>query len=326
MKSLFILSLIVLSAFASTLKLEQQILKDLFQQWKQTHDKVYSTVHEEESRFRTFAENYLQILEFNAQEEGVTLGLNHFADLNTVEFGALHTGLIPNGNANAEVATFDVSNLADEVDWRTKGAVTPVKNQGQCGSCWAFSAVGAIEGSYFINNNKLVSFSEQNLVDCVTADQGCGGGLMQDAFDWTAQAGGIETEADYPYKARNQKCAFSKSKATKVNAGYKNVTVNADQLKAAVAQQPVSVAIQADQLVFQFYKGGVIKRFCGDKLDHGVLAVGYDSSKGTEAFIVKNSWGGMWGDKGYVHISTDGAANKGNGVCGILASAAFPTM
>jgi KDEL-tailed cysteine endopeptidase len=326
MKLLFILSLIVLSAFASNLRLEGQLIKDLFQQWKLTHDKVYSTDREEESRFKIFSENYIKILEFNAEQSDVVLGLNHLADLTLAEFSALYTGLIPKGNANAEVAHFDATNLADGVDWRTKGAVTPIKNQGQCGSCWAFSAVGALEGSYQINTGKLESFSEQQLVDCVTADQGCGGGWMIDAFDYTAKAGGIETEADYPYKATNQKCAFDQSKAVKVNSGFKNVTENsADQLKAAANVQPVSVAIQASALIFQFYRTGVIKRWCGAKLDHGVLVVGYDSSQGSEAFIVKNSWGVVWGKKGYVHISTDGTPNNGAGVCGILAAASIPT-
>jgi len=273
----------------------------------------------------TFAQNYLSIIEFNAQQDDVVLALNHLADLSKAEFKALHTGLLPIKNSNAEVAHFNTNNLADSVDWRTKGAVTPVKNQGQCGSCWAFSAVGALEGLYFQNTNKLVAFSEQNLVDCVTTDQGCGGGLMNDAFDYLATAGGIETEEDYPYKAKNQKCAFDKSKSVKVNSGFKNVTATSEGLKAAVAVQPVAVAIEADQLIFQFYKKGVIKRFCGANLDHGVLAVGYDSTQGSEAFIVKNSWGAIWGNKGYVHISTDGSANKGAGVCGILSAASVPT-
>jgi C1A family cysteine protease len=195
-----------------------------------------------------------------------------------------------------------------------------------CGSCWAFSAVGALEGFHFVNNGKLVAFSEQQLVDCVTADQGCQGGLMEDAFAYTAEVGGIETEEDYPYKGKDQKCSFNQDKAIKVNTGFKNITQSADQLKAALNNGPVSVAIQASGIMFQFYRTGVIKRMCGDKLDHGVLAVGYDSTKGTEAFIVKNSWGGVWGDKGYVRISTDEKANNGNGVCGILADPSFPTM
>jgi len=167
--------------------------------------------------------------------------------------------------------------------------------------------------------------SEQNLIDCVTADMGCDGGLMSDAFSYTAMAGGIDTEADYPYQGKNGNCSFDQTKAVNANSGYYNVTPKSlDQMKAAIVGQPVSVAIQANQLVFQFYAGGVISKLCGDKLDHGVLAVGYDMIKTTEAFIVKNSWGPSWGNSGYVYISTDASANKGNGVCGILSDASFP--
>jgi len=239
----------------------------------------------------------------------------------------MYTGYIPQPRNNAESTSFPVlSNLPDKVDWREKGAVTGVKNQGACGSCWAFSAIGALEGLYFIDHNELLSFSEQNFVDCVGGtSQGCNGGWMSDAFDYTASHG-VETEADYPYHARTQKCTFESSKAHKVNTRYANVTIqNADAMKTALVANPVSVAIQANQLVFQFYKTGVIKSLCGDKLDHGVLAVGYDTINGNEAFIVKNSWGAGWGQKGYVYISTDGSANHGNGVCGILADACYPT-
>jgi len=306
--------------------LQQQLMRDLFQQWKITHNKGYSAGMEEEHRFNVFSHNYLSILEFNNVQDDVQLALNHFADLSSEEFGAIYTGYTSRGQRAPEaVNTFTAKDLPATVDWRTQGAVTPVKNQGSCGSCWAFSTVGALEGFYFINNKNLVSFSEQNLVDCVTADQGCNGGLMSDAFEYTSQ-GGIETEADYPYKAVTGKCAFDSSKAIKTNGAYANVTVaNVDAMKTALVSQPVSVAIQANQLVFQFYAGGVIKKFCGDNLDHGVLAVGYDTIKGTEAFIVKNSWGASWGNSGYVYISTDGTANKGNGVCGILADASYPT-
>jgi len=147
---------------------------------------------------------------------------------------------------------------------------------------------------------------------------------MSDALEYTAEYG-IESESDYPYKAVDQKCAYDASKAYKTNKGYANVTVaDSPAMKAAIANQPVAVAIQANQLVFQFYAGGVIKKYCGDDLNHGVLAVGYDVIKGDEAFIVKNSWGGSWGNSGYVYISTDGTANNGNGVCGILADACVP--
>jgi xylem cysteine proteinase len=326
MKALVFISLILVAALATPL--HEQLIKDLYTQWKSTHKKAYTTEYENTVRFQIFSKNYLQILKFNKEQSDVVLGLNQFADLTSEEFGALHTGLTPKtSNNNAKVASFQTpKDLPVSVDWRTKGAVTDVKNQGSCGSCWAFSATGALEGFYFINNAKLVSFSEQNLVDCVTADQGCNGGLPSDAFAYTAQ-GGIETEADYPYKGVDQKCAFDASKAIKTNpGGYANVTANnVTAMKTAIVNQPVSVGIQANQIVFQFYIKGVIKRLCGANLDHGVLVVGYDTSQGPEAFIVKNSWGGSWGVNGYVYISTDDSANKGAGVCGILSMATVPT-
>jgi C1A family cysteine protease len=321
MKALFFLSLILVGAFAGSI--EEQLLKDLWSQWKLNNNKVY-TSYEEEFRFNVFADNYLNILAVNAEDDSLTLALNHFADLTSEEFGAIYTGTIASVN-QGPFAAYEPRDLPTSVDWRTKGAVTPVKNQGTCGSCWTFSTTGSLEGLYFIDNNNLVSFSEQNLVDCVKADQGCNGGLMSDALAYAA-ANGIETEADYPYAGVDQKCKFEASKATKVNSAYANVTAGSlDALKTAVAAQPVSIAVQANQISWQFYAGGVIKKLCGDKLDHGVLAVGYNTINGDEAWIVKNSWGASWGNEGYVYISTDASANKGMGVCGILSTPSYPT-
>ena len=321
MKSLAILSLIIVGAFCSTF--QDMLFKDVFQQWKQAHGKIYKSAQEEEYRFKTFLQNYKSILAYNAEQDDVTLGLNLFADLTSEEFSRRYTGTLPS-KGQGEIKKYEAKDLPASFDWRTKGAVTPVKNQGSCGSCWTFSTTGALEGLYYINSSKLVSLSEQNLVDCVTEDFGCGGGWPIDAMTYAAQ-NGIETETDYPYAGVNQKCAHDASKAIVVNSGYYNVTPNdVDQLKAAIVGQPVSVCIQANQLVFQFYRGGVIKKLCGATIDHAVLAVGYDNIKGTDAFIVKNSWGGSWGAEGYVYISTDGSANSGKGVCGILSMAAIP--
>jgi len=300
-------------------------MKDLFTQWKLTHNKAYKLGHEEEHRFNVFADNYLNILKINQEQSDVELGLNQFADLTQEEFGMLYTGYHHQERSHAETSNLYLKDLPNSVDWREKGAVTPVKNQGACGSCWAFSAIGALEGLYFIDHNELLSFSEQNFVDCVRGQsKGCQGGWMNDAFDYTAE-NGVETEADYPYTARTGKCSFVSSKAHKVNTKYVNVTRSAEALKTALVAGPVSVAIQANQAVFQFYKVGVIKSLCGAKLDHGVLAVGYETISGTEAYIIKNSWGSGWGQKGYTYISTNGEANKGAGVCGILEAASYPT-
>jgi len=324
MKAIVILSVLLVGAFCVT-SLEEQLARDLFSQWKLTHNKVYKAGHEEQHRLGIFIDNYIKIQQHNRKNSGVTLGLNQFADLTTEEFTDLYTGYIPQ-QRNGQVANFHLNELPANVDWREKGAVTPVKNQLACGSCWAFSAVGALEGLYFINHGELVSFSEQNLVDCVTKDHGCQGGWMSHAFEYTAE-NGIEKSSDYPYTARTQKCAFDPSKAVRVNNGYTNVTAkSATALKTALVANPVSVAIQANQVVFQFYVSGVISSGCGDSLNHGVLAVGYDTFNGVEGFIVKNSWGNLWGKSGYVLIGTDESQNNGNGVCGILRDSCFPTV
>jgi KDEL-tailed cysteine endopeptidase len=323
MRTLFLLALIAVSAFASFRNVQEQLMRDLFEQWKITYETNYFTSSENEFRFNVFAKNYLAIHEHMAQDDSVTLVLNQFADLTSEEFGALYTGTFPQ-EGEGEIYTFQVGDFPASVDWRTQGAVTPVKNQGTCGSCWAFSATGALEGLYFINNTKLVSFSEQNFVDCVTADDGCDGGWPIDAMSYAAQ-NGVESEDDYPYVGQTKSCSFDKTKAYQVNSGYYNVTPKSlDQMKAAIVSQPVSVGVQANQVVFQFYGGGVIKTLCGDKIDHGVLVVGYEVVKSTEAFIVKNSWGAAWGNSGFLYIATTETANDGNGVCGILSMPAIP--
>jgi len=306
-------------------------MRDLYSQWKIASNKLYRAGFEDELRFNIFNNNFHAINEINQQQNDFTLALNEFADLTPAEFRMMYTGY--NARQRTEddsYSNFYLRDLPARVDWREKGAVAPVKNQGSCGSCWAFSAIGALETLYFVDHNELVLLSEQNIVDCVSGkgqSAGCNGGYMTDAFDYVAD-NGVQTAADYPYNARDGQCKFISSKALKVSSGYANVTMQSTTaLKTALVAGSVSVAIQADQLVFQFYKTGVITKIanCGDDLNHGVLAVGYDTFNNIEAFIVKNSWGAAWGNNGYVLISTDGSANHGNGVCGILADSSYPT-
>merc|ERR1712093_484343 len=208
------------------------------------------------------------------------------------------------------VKVFSTTSVPSSVDWTTKGAVTPVKNQGQCGSGWAFSTTGATEGAYQIATGKLQSFSEQELVDCAGSygNQGCNGGLMDDGFKYL-QAKGDELEASYSYTGKTGTCNSAKQSAADgfkagVVTGLKDVTSNDEaQMEAAVAKGPVSVAIEADQSGFQFYKSGVFSGTCGDKLDHGVLVVGYGSDSGKDYWKVKNSWGTTWGDAGYIRMA-----------------------
>jgi len=291
--------------------------------WRAKHNKKYTSA-QETIRFGIFIENYYRVQKFNEANDDLQLALNKFADLTPTEFKQKYTGC---GHYQSDVnfidahtAKIQVGGLPDSVDWRNKGAVTPVKNQGQCGSCWSFSTTGLLEGIYFVKNGKLLSLSEQQIVDCdISQNEGCNGGWPYLAVQYAAK-NGIELEDDYPYTARDGNCEFEQSKAVKVTSGYQFVTANSsDSLKAALVNNPVSVLIEADQSIFQLYSQGVIKTGCGAELDHAVLAVGYQKVGLWEAFIVKNSWGEDWGQEGYVYISTIGRLNKGQGVCGILA-------
>ena len=205
--------------------------------------------------------------------------------------------------------------------------MTPIKNQEQCGSCWAFSTTGSVEGVSFISTGKLPSVSEQQLVDCSGAEgnQGCNGGLMDYGFEYIIKNKGITSEAAYPYTAKDGTCA-SKNKAVAATiSGYKDVPVNSETaLETAIVTQPVSVAVEADQSVFQMYTGGVMDSACGTNLDHGVLAVGYGTEGGKEYFKVKNSWGADWGAKGYILLGR-GAKFNPSGQCGIQMAASYPT-
>merc|ERR1711964_898699 len=223
----------------------------------------------------------------------------------------------------------DESNIADSVDWVAKGAVTPVKNQGQCGSCWAFSTTGSAEGAYQIATGKLLSFSEQELVDCAGSygNQGCNGGLMDDGFKYL-KAKGDEKEASYAYTAKTGTCNSAKQSAADGVAagavtGLNDVTPQScADLMAAVQKGPVSVAIEADQSGFQHYSSGVFSGTCGTQLDHGVLVVGYGTDSGKDYWKVKNSWGATWGQKGYI-LMAKGTKGK-EGQCGIAHQPSYP--
>jgi hypothetical protein len=215
--------------------------------------------------------------------------------------------------------------VADSVDWVTAGAVTPVKNQARCGSCWAFSTTGSVEGAYQIANKQLLSFSEEDLVQCDhNGDQGCNGGLMDNAFEWI-ETNGLALESDYPYTSGSGTTGTcdnaKKAKSAVTITSFKDVpTGDEDALKSAVAQQPVSVAIEADKSAFQMYKGGVLDSpACGKKLDHGVLIVGYGTDAGKDYYKVKNSWGSSWGESGFLRMV------QGKNMCGIAMQPSYPT-
>jgi C1A family cysteine protease len=301
-----------------------------FGKFVETFKRTYSQ-EEAATRFQIFQENYKIIKEHNAKGLEWTMGVNQFTDLTAAEFKARQKAYVrttPIDDSAFRAMAAEINSVPDSVDWRTQKAVTPVKDQGQCGSCWAFSTTGSLEGAYAIKNKVLKSFSEQQLVDCSSSfgNEGCNGGLMDNAFNYV-QKFGICPEWKYPYKAVDGKCNISKCKLFKFSSHVDVTPRSEDALKIAVAQQPVSVAVEADQSSWQSYSGGVVTSNCGTSLDHGVLVVGYgtDSATGTDYWIVKNSWAATWGEQGYIRIKR-GSGSGSVGLCGIATEPSYPVV
>jgi len=281
-----------------------------FTSWMSTFSKTYS--HEEFfHKYNTFKSWVDFVAAHNAANHTWQAGINQFSDLTPAEFQAQYlTGLDVNPADTVVTAeNLEVADAAD-VDWRDKGAVTPVKNQGQCGSCWAFSAVGIVEGWGFITGTKgtLNNLAEQQLVDCAGSygNQGCNGGWHDKAVDYLAD-GGSCLQTDYPYTGRDGSCKKTCKPVVKPNKSVKGTTEAA--LAAAIAVGPVGVAVDASG-GFQSYHSGVFSGPCGTQLNHAILAVGAASSP-SKYWIVKNSWGTTWGNKGYIFMA------QGKNLCGI---------
>ncbi|KAA8519682.1 hypothetical protein F0562_013873 [Nyssa sinensis] len=308
-------------------------MSERHEQWMARYGREYKDNAEKERRFKIFMDNVQFIESFNsAGNRPYKLGINQFADQTNEEFQSSRNGYkIPSNSRSSRTTPFryeSVTAVPSSMDWRKKGAVTPIKDQGQCGSCWAFSAIAATEGITQLTTGKLISLSEQELVDCDTSgeDQGCEGGYMEDAFQFIVHNKGIATETTYPYDAADGTCNTKEEASHAANiTGYEMVPANSEKaLLKAVANQPVAVSIDASGYDFQFYSSGVFTGDCGTVLDHGVAAIGYGTTDdGTKYWLVKNSWGTAWGEDGYIRMQRDVAAKEG--LCGIAMDSSYPT-
>lgn len=311
----------------------QAELDTYWMNFKKTFNKSYSN-QEETARRLIWEGNLAVIIKHNIEADlgkySYKLGINHLADMTTVEVNHLMKGIRGYKNASKSGSTFvpPYNTLyTEEIDWRREGLVTPVKDQGQCGSCWAFSTTGSLEGQHKKKTGTLVSLSEQNLVDCSgpQGNDGCNGGFMDRAFEYIKENGGIDTEACYPYQAVQGPCRFRGDCIGATVTGFVDIpSGNEEALRQATATVgPISVVIDASHSSFQLYSGGIYdeENCSSTKYDHGVLVVGYGTDNGKDFWLVKNSWGTDWGESGYVRMSR----NKNN-QCGIATLASYPLV
>lgn len=339
-----IIHCLLVAAAAASPKLRSPLnMEEYFKDWMIEFGKEYETGKEFFHRLEVWTKNHFFIESHNTQNPPptYTLGHNQFSDMSWDEYKEYNKlGEFSPGVAKERMSTSDadvsvarrLNDIPKRKNWVKEGAVPPVKNQGMCGSCWAFSAIGAIEGAHYLDTGVLTELSEQELVDCDPLDMGCSGGLMDNAFLFDENSTGICSEEDYPYKGHKSwinGCASKKGLCTPVNhtrvETFIDVENTVEGLVEAIANQPVSVAIEADKRSFQFYKSGVYSdEECGNKLDHGVLAVGYGRENGTDYFLVRNSWGAKWGDEGYIKLAQ--VSETVNGTCGILSFASRPIL
>ena len=335
--------LIFLSFFA----LASATLRERFEQWltefKIDVEQIKNTYGKDvEGCFHTWVDNEKFIIEHNLSNSTYKLGHNKFSCLNSDEFSRfMGFGKVGERKVRRLQSEQPDTKFPESFDWRNNGAVTDVKDQKTCGSCWSFSSTGALEGAYQIKTGTLKSFSEQQLVSCSnrknrenpSTNMGCNGGMMDESFLWIEKNDGLCSEQDYPYVSgdtqESEDCVKTCTEDPKSDVqSYVDVTPNSDNaLMSALLVSPVSIAIQANQPKFQLYKSGVLKGSdCGDDLDHGVLVVGWGVEDVTDYWIVKNSWSESWGLDGYIKLERNTDANNGTGTCGILSIPSYPVL
>ncbi|KAL4367366.1 hypothetical protein GQ457_05G016160 [Hibiscus cannabinus] len=299
-----------------------------YQRWLSRHGRKYKNKNEWALRFEIYKSNAHFIDCINSRNLSFKLIDNKFADMLNDEFRAVYFGY-QRIRSPGETKSFRQDrhqDLPNSIDWREKGAVTGVKDQGNCGSCWAFSAVAAIEGINQIKTGQLTSLSEQELVDCDTNsfNEGCNGGDMIKAFEFIIKKGGIAADKDYPYTGSDGSCKDNGAgNYSATISGYEVVPANKEKsLEGAVAEQPVSVAIDAGGYEFQLYSSGVFTGSCGYQLNHGVAVVGYGEEEGNKYWVVRNSWGTSWGESGYIRMQRQVSDERG--LCGIAMDTSYP--
>nr|AJF94916.1 cathepsin L7 [Nephilengys cruentata] len=307
-------------------------LENEWNEFKAHFRKLYPSVEEEFLHRSIWHRNFHDIIRHNFEAglgfHSYKLGLNEFSDRTVEEMvGSVEKYERESyySRKGLDWSLPPVDELPEKLDWRDEGLVTPVKNQEPCGACWAFSTTGSLEGQHMKKTGKLVSLSEQNLIDCSEDNDGCNGGDVSSAFEYIVKNGGIDTEVSYPYTAKNGSCHFDKANIGATCTGYLNVPDgDEDALKQAVATVgPISVIIDACHNTFINYKSGIFDepKCRTDIPSHAVLVIGYGTENGKDYWLVKNSWGTSWGIDGYIMM----ARNKNN-QCGIASRASFPLV
>jgi len=297
--------------------------------WKK-NKKQYSSIQEYEHRFNNFKSSLAKIDELNSKGTGARFGVTKFSDLSSEEFSAKYLNYVK--SPEKKISTpIDISfngELPVNFDWRNKSAVTPVKNQEQCGSCWAFSATEAIESQWFLAGHPLPILGPQQIVDCDVGngDYGCEGGDTTTAYEYVIKTGGMESENSYPYVGENGVCNFNTTEVVATITNWAYITQNKNETEmqyGLVAKGPLSICVDAQ--IWQYYDGGVITDFCGDQLDHCVMITGYgnyvDDIWGTyQIWYIRNSWGEDFGYNGYIYVE------RGYNLCGVADEVTLPII